>query len=108
MVTITWNWAGVTSSRSVRSSPILAMVPHPQGAGDTRRFDHLLDARQLLGQRAGATLLAFDIGLTRGSGSASDGFANFCDRDLDLVTAPSGRPPLQRAIAQRFSALAPL
>src|SRR5258707_6674609 len=26
--------------------------------------------------------------------------------DLSLVTAPSGRPPLQRAIAQRFSALA--
>ncbi len=28
--------------------------------------------------------------------------------DLSLVTAPSGRPPLQRAIAQRFSAMAPL
>src|SRR5258706_621158 len=28
--------------------------------------------------------------------------------DLSLVTAPSGRPPLQRAIAQRFSALAHL
>src|SRR5258706_15784352 len=26
--------------------------------------------------------------------------------DLSLVTAPSGRPPLQRAIAQRFSAMA--
>ncbi|MEH2480580.1 hypothetical protein V1282_003937 [Nitrobacteraceae bacterium AZCC 2146] len=26
--------------------------------------------------------------------------------DLSFVTAPSGRPPLQRAIAQRFSALA--
>src|SRR6202048_2043557 len=28
--------------------------------------------------------------------------------DLSLVTAPSGKPPLQRAIAQRFSALARL
>src|SRR6267378_5813832 len=27
--------------------------------------------------------------------------------DLSLVTAPSGKPPLQRAIAQRFSAMGP-
>ena len=59
--------------------------PAAAGASDARRFDHLLDARQLLGQGAGATLRSFDIGLIGCPGSAFDGFLDFCDRDLDIL-----------------------
>ena len=59
--------------------------PAAAGASDAWRFDYLLDAWQLLGQGAGAALRVFDIGLMGCPGSASDGFLDFCDRDLDVL-----------------------
>jgi hypothetical protein len=59
--------------------------PAPAEAGDTCRFDHPLDAWQLLRQGAGAALLAFDIVVARGSGSVRNGFPDFSDRDLDVL-----------------------
>ena len=60
-------------------------VPATAGASDACGLDHLLNARQILRESAGAPLRAFGIGLTGSSGSALDGFAAFCDRSLDIL-----------------------
>ena len=51
-VTITLNWAGMTSRRSATSSPIRCSAPPQQGQICSAGLDHDLFARQVLGQRA--------------------------------------------------------
>src|SRR6185437_7566268 len=67
---------------------ILADLDHAPAATRARDawgFDYLLDAWQLFGQSAGTALRMLEIGLIGRPGAASDGFLNFCDRDLNVL-----------------------